>query len=113
MSTRMTRMAKASARVHRKITNELVLGTMIASAASTMATSRILNWAPFNMFRSFSSEQAGRLDRKDQCHGGVEREVGNLREQRLAEIIGETDQQCADRGAAEAAHSADDHDRER
>src|SRR5712692_10756498 len=59
----------------------------------------------------FPPEQAGRLDRQQQGHGRVEREVRNLREQRLAEIVGKPDDQRTDRRPGEAAHAADDHHR--
>ena len=51
--------------------------------------------------RSVPSEQAGRLDREDQNHRRVKREIGDFRKKCLAEIIGETDRQRADRRAAE------------
>src|SRR5262249_60938310 len=60
------------------------------------------------ILHSFPSEQAGRLDRQNQCHRRVERKIGNLRKQGLAEIIGQANQQRTDRGAAEAAHAAND-----
>ena len=45
-------------------------------------------------------------------HRRIEREIGEFGKQRLAEIIGKPDQHGADRGAAQAAHAADDDDRE-
>ncbi len=49
---------------------------------------------------SLAAEQAGRLDRQDQDHRRIEREIGELRKQRLAEIVGKPDQHRADGGAA-------------
>src|SRR5262245_5309373 len=92
--------------------NELVFGTMIASAASAATTSKIFTCWLRIASRSFPSEQSGRLDRQDQRHRRVEGEIRDLRKQRLAEIVRQSDQQRADRCAAEAAHPADDHDRE-
>src|SRR6186997_501970 len=112
MSRLITRMENASARVTSRMTNEPVCGTTRRTAASATITIRIFQLWLRIAGRSLSSEQAGRLDREDQRHWGVQREVGNLRKQRLAEVVGEPDDQRADRGAAEAAHAADDHHRE-
>src|SRR5690242_20040534 len=94
------------------MTNEPVLGTTIAIAAIATTTATILNVWLFIAF-SISSKQPGGLDGEDQRHRRVQREVGNFGEQGLAEIVGEADQQRADRSAAEAAHAADDHHGER
>src|SRR5215467_1045786 len=110
MSRLITRMENASARVASRITNELVNGTAMASAAMAAMTLAILS--RLVIARSLPSEQAGRLDREDQRHRGVQGEIRHLGKQRLAEIVGEPDQQRADRGAAQAAHAADDHHRE-
>src|SRR5579885_3302304 len=59
---------------------------------------------------SLPAEQTGRLDREDQDHRRVTREIRDFRKQRLAEIVGEADGERADGGAAEAAHAADDDD---
>src|SRR6266852_4667487 len=112
MSTLITRIENANARVASRITNELVLGVMIASAARATTTSRILMRWLFIRRCSLASEQSGRLDRQYQCHRRVEREIGDLREQGLTEIVRQSDQQRPDRRAAEAPHAADDHDRE-
>src|SRR5215471_20220361 len=109
MSRLITRMENASARVASRITNELVNGTAIASAAMAAITTEIFSRLVIG--RSLPSEQAGRLDRQDQGHRGVQREIGHFGKQRLAEIVGEPDQEGADRGAAETAHAADDHHR--
>src|SRR5215813_6399677 len=98
MSRLITRIENASARVASRITNELVNGTTIASAAIAATTMEI--FSRLVMRRSFASEQAGRLDREDQRHRGVQGEVGHFGKQRLAEVVGEPDQQRADRGAA-------------
>src|SRR5713101_8320497 len=103
MSRLITRIAKASARVASRITNELAFGTTIAMTASATTTSRTLIRAL--LIGSFPPEQPGRLHRQDQRHRRVQREVGNLREQRLAEIIGQADQQRADRCASQASHA--------
>src|SRR5262249_59935282 len=110
MSRLITRMENASARVASRITNELVNGTTIASAAMAAITMAI--FSRLVIARSLPPEQTGRLDREDQRHRGVEGEIGHFGKQRLAEIVGESNQQRADRGAAEAAHAADDHHRE-
>src|SRR5215471_5255452 len=113
MSRLITRIEKANARVVSRITNELVFGMMIAIAAKATTTIKTLMCWLFIRRGSFTSEQPGRLDRENQRHRRVESEIGNLREQRLAEIVGESDDQRADRRAAQASHPADDHDRER
>src|SRR4051794_20392179 len=102
-------MENASARVTSRMMKEPVFGTIITTAASAATTSRIFQvWLRIGR-GSLSSEQTGWLDRQDQRHWRVQREVGNLREQRLAEIVGEANDQRADRGAAQASHAADDH----
>src|SRR5215469_14641076 len=106
MSRLITRIENASARVASRITKELVNGTMIASTATAATTSETLSRL---VICSLPPEQAGWLDGEDQRHRGVERKVGHLRKQRLAEIVREADEKRADRGAAEAAHAADDH----
>src|SRR5581483_10488224 len=112
MSRLITRIENASARVTSRMTNELVFGTTIASAARITATTRtLIGWLVISS--SLAPEQAGRLDGKDQRHRRVQGEIGYLRKQRLAEVVGETHQQRADRGAAEAAHAADDDDGKR
>src|SRR4051812_31732566 len=102
MSRLITRMENASARVTSRMTNELVFGTTITTAARATTTIRIFQALLRIGRRSFPSEQSGRLDREDQRHRRIEREVGNLRKQRLAEVVGESHDQRADRGAAEA-----------
>ena len=80
---------KPSARVASRMMNELVFGMTTAIAARTAITTRILVcWLLIGPC-SFPSEQPGRLDRQDQRHRRIQREVGNLREQRLAEIVGQ------------------------
>src|SRR5208283_3066879 len=112
MSRLIASIPNANARVASRTTNELACGMVNASTTSAAATIRTLTcWLTIGC-RSLSSEQAGGFNRQDENHRGVEREVGHLREQRPAEIVGEADEQRADRGAAEAAHAADDHDRE-
>src|SRR5450755_2796221 len=112
MSRLIARIPNANARVASRTTKELACGTMNASTTSAAATIRILLcWLTIGR-RLLTSEQAGWLHRQDQNHRRVEREVGNLREQRLAEIIGEADEQRADRGAAQASHPADNDHRE-
>src|SRR5262245_37138958 len=101
-------MAKAIARVASSTTNEPDFGTIRASATRMTATIRILTrWVP--MDRSISPEKARGLDRKNQNHGRVQCEVGDLRKQGFAEIVGETDRERADRGATQAAHATDNH----
>src|SRR6266849_2333484 len=113
MSRLITRIENASARVVSRITNELVFGVTIAIAArATTTTKTLIRWL-FIRRCSFTSEQSGRLDRQYQCHRRVEREIGDLREQGLAEIVRQSDQQRPDRRAAQASHPADDHDGER
>src|SRR5665647_3451012 len=108
----MARIAKANARVASSTTNEPDCGTIKAIATRAAATIRILAcWLTIDRC-SLSSKQAGRFDRQDQNHRRIEREIGDFREQRLAEIIGEADRQRADRGAAQAAHAADNDHRE-
>src|SRR6185312_12401993 len=112
MSTLITRIANASARVASKMTNELVFGTTSRTATSATITIPIFA-AWLDIARPLlSPEQTGRLDRQDQRHRRIQREVGDFREQRLAEVVGEADQQRADGRAAEAAHAADDDDGE-
>src|SRR2546428_9840974 len=112
MSRLITRMEKAKARVASRITNELVLGTMIAIATTAAAAARILTFWLVIDPRSFPSEQSRWSYRQDQRHRRIQSEIGDLREQGLAEIIRQADEQGSDRGAAEASHPADDHDRE-
>src|SRR5262244_996767 len=83
MSRLITKMANTSARVNNRITKEFVFGTMTRSAASAPTTANTLTSSRV-ILHSFPSEQAGRLDRQNQCH------------------------QRTDRGAAEAAHAAND-----
>src|SRR5260221_10856234 len=113
MSRLITRIENANARVASRITNELVFGTMIAIAAKATTTIRTLMCWLFIRRGSFASEQPGRLYRENQRNRRVEGKIGTLREQRLAEIAGEPDDQRADGCAAQASHSADDHDSER
>src|SRR4029078_6671948 len=109
MSRLMTRMENARARVASRMTNELVLGTTITMAASAATTIRIFQvWLRIGR-RSLPPEQSGGLDREDQRHRRVQREVGDFRKQRLAEVVGQAHQQRADRSSAEATHAADDH----
>src|SRR6516165_8195890 len=104
MSRLMTRIEKASARVVKRIRNELVFGTIRVRAASAATTVRTLTRG-IAMLRLLSPEQSGRFDGQDHRHRRVEREIGDLGEQRLAEVVGEADQQRTDGGAAEAAHA--------
>src|SRR5262252_10697633 len=113
MSRLITRIENANARVISRMTNELVFGMMMAIAAKATTTIRTLMYWLFIRPGSFTSEQPGWLHRENQRHRRVEGEIGNLREQRLAEIVGEPDDQRADGCAAQASHSADDHDSER
>src|SRR6266852_1532034 len=99
MSRLITRIEKASARVASRMMKELVFGTITAIAAIATTTNRTLRGWPVICAGSLASEQSGRLDGEDQRHRRVEREVGNLGKQRLAEIVGETDRQRADRSA--------------
>src|SRR5260221_12181655 len=110
MSRLITRIEKASARVASRMMKELVFGTITASAAIATTTIRILKFCPVIGTGSLASEQAGRLDRKDQRHRRVEREIRHLGKQRLAEIVGEPDRQRANRSATQAAHASDDDD---
>src|ERR1700704_643123 len=104
MSRLITRIENASARVTSRMMNELVFGTTITTAASAAMTITIFQaWVLIGR-RSLPPEQPGRLDRENQRHRRVQREVGNLRKQRLAEVVGQSDDQRADRRAAEAAH---------
>src|SRR4249919_4063992 len=109
MSRLITKMENASARVTSRMMNELVFGTTTATAASATMTIRIFQVWLLIGCRSLPPEQTGRLDREDQRHRRIQGEVGNLREQRLAEVVGQPNDQRADRGAAQAAHAADDH----
>src|SRR5574341_1336798 len=59
------------------------------------------------------AEQPARPGGEDDAHGAEQREVGDLREQRLAEVVGEAEDDRGQQGAAEAPHAADDHDDER
>src|SRR5215831_2353046 len=63
MSRLITRIENASARVASRMTNELVNGTAIASAAMAATTTEILIRLVV-IARSLPSEQAGRLDRE-------------------------------------------------
>src|SRR5262249_62288125 len=108
----ITRIENANARVVSRITNELVFGMMIAIAARATTTIKTLMCWLFIRRGSFTSKQSGRLHRQNQRHRRVEGEIGHLREQRLAEIVGKSDDQRANRRAAQAPHAADDHDRE-
>src|SRR5512141_319483 len=112
MSRLIARIPNANARVASSTTNELACGIMNASTTSAAATIRTLTWWLTIGRRSLSSKQAGGLYRQDQNHRRVEREIGDFREQRLAEIIGQADGERADGGAAKAAHAANDDDRE-
>src|SRR2546425_10245214 len=103
MSRLITRIEKANARVASRITNELVFGMMIAIAARATTTIKTFMCWLFIRRCSFASEQSGRLHRQDQRHRRVEGEIGNLREQRLAEIVGESYDQRAERCAAQAS----------
>src|SRR5260370_21067518 len=95
MSRLITRIENANARVASRITNELVFGMMIAIAAKATTTIRTLMCWLFIRRGSFASEQPGRLHRENQRHRRVEDEIGNLREQRLAQIFGEPAHQPA------------------
>src|SRR5262249_36864922 len=108
MSRLITRIEKAKARVVSRITNELVFGMMIAIAVKATTTIRPFMCWLFIRRCSFAPEQCGRLPRQDQRHRRVEGEIGNSREQRLAEIVGESDAQRADRRPPQASHPADD-----
>src|SRR5262245_54492959 len=55
-------------------------------------------------------EQPGRADGEDGGHGREEGEVRELREEGLAEVVEEADEQGADQGALQAAHAAHDDD---
>src|SRR5689334_12671514 len=91
------------------MTNESVFGTMMAIAARATTTLKTLMFWLFMRRRSLPSEQPGRLDRQDQRHRRVEREIGDLGKKRLAEIVRKAHEQRADGGAAEASHPTDDH----
>src|SRR5258708_26155165 len=102
MSRLITRIENANARVVSRITNELVFGTMIAIAAKATTTIRTLMYWLFIRRGSFTSEQPGRLHRENQRHRRGEGEIGNLREQRPAQIFRGPDDQPADACAAPA-----------
>src|SRR6185503_8447333 len=57
--------------------------------------------------------QSRRLDREHDRHRREQREVRQLGDQRLAEVVDQADDDAADERAFEAAHAADDHDEER
>src|SRR3954470_9547951 len=100
MSRLSARIAKAMARVARRTTNEPERGTMNAIRTSAAITPRTLSMRGF--IRSLPSEQSGRFDREDQNHRCIQGEIRKLREQRLAEIIGEAHGESADGRAAKA-----------
>src|SRR5665213_3728836 len=100
----MAKMAKHIARVVSRTTNEEECGTITAIASSTAMTMRIFTFWVMRV-RSLAAKQTGRLDRKDQDHRRIKREVGDFREQRLAEVVGETDRQRADGGAAPVSYT--------
>src|SRR3954452_2109513 len=106
MSRLSARIAKAIARVASRTTNEPERGTMNAIRTRAAITPRSLSMREF--IRSLPPEQSGRLDREDQHHRRVQREIGKLRKQRLAEVVGEADGESADGCAAKAAHAAND-----
>src|SRR5471030_2590727 len=108
----MARIANAIARVASNTTKEPDCGTTYNSASSPIMTITIFIFWLTIALCSISPEQTGRLDREDQNHRRVEGEIGNFGKQRFAEIIGEADCERADRGAAQAAHAADDDHRE-
>src|SRR5262249_50085290 len=109
MSRLMARIANTSARVTRSVTNGPVCGVTTSTAMRTAATASSLRWWVMR-FTSLAPEQAGRLDRQQQGHGCVKGEIGDLGKQRLAEVVGEPDNERPDRCAREASHAADDHD---
>ena len=85
-------MEKTSARVASRIDERArVRNDAAATAASATITIRIL---ARSCACSFPPEQPGRLHRQDQRHRRVEREIGDLGKQRLAEIVGEPDDQA-------------------
>src|SRR5262249_50257629 len=100
MSRLITRIEKAKARVVSRITNELVFGMMIAIAVKATTTIKTFMCWLFIRRCSFASEQSGRLHRQDQLHRRVEGEIGTFGKQRLEKIVGEPDDQRADRRAA-------------
>src|SRR2546430_556779 len=113
MSRLITRMEKARARVASRITNELVLGTMTAIAATAAAAARILTFWLVIDPRSFPSKQPGGSYRQDHRHRRIKGEIGDLGKRGLAKITRQPAERGSDRGAAGAPHPADDHDRER
>src|SRR5262249_25174780 len=113
MSRLITRIEKAKARVVSRITNELVFGMMIAIAVKATTTIKTFMCWLFIRRRLLAPKRPGRLHRQNQRHGRVEGEIGTFRKQRLAEIVGESDDQRADRRPTQAPHPADDHDGER
>src|SRR5215470_7031144 len=111
MSRLMAKIPRTNARVISRIMNELVNGASSPRPINTATTANSL--LPVGMrSRSLPSKQTRRFHRQDQGHRRVERKIGDLWEQRLAEIIRQADDQRPDRRAAQAAHTADDDDRE-
>src|SRR5947207_2081914 len=99
MSRLIARIAKMSACVSSPIQYELKNG----GAATRRTKSATLLPAAI---------QPGWLDRDHDHHRREEREVRQLRHQRLPEVVDESDHETADEGALQTAHAADDDDHE-
>src|SRR6478752_289656 len=112
MSTLMARMAKVRARVARSTTNDPDRGTIRTTATSARVTRRILICCGFMEPSSLAAKQSGRLDRQDQCHRRVQREIGDFRKQRLTEIVSQAYRKRTDCGAAKRTHASDNDNRE-
>src|SRR5713101_9581051 len=89
-------MAAAAMRPRRRITAP-------PSAVSSRAPSR----GP-----SRAAEESGRPERQDHRHGSEEGEVGELRKERLPEIVEKTNDEAAHHRAGQAPEPADDHHHE-
>src|SRR6266542_2475408 len=87
-------------------------GPATSSTATAIRTgSRQLSSTPDR--RSPAAIQPRRLDGQHEHHRRKEREVRELRHERLAEVVDHADGYAADEGALETAHAADDDDDKR
>src|SRR3974377_127042 len=106
MSRLIARIAKTSIRVLRRIPNEPVYGTKTAKTVSR--TTKVKMLIALVMDASISSEQTGRLHRQHHDHRRLNGENGERGKQCSTEIVGNTDEQSANRSTTETSHAADD-----
>src|SRR5215813_8529572 len=110
----MARMPKMSACVMSVSGQDGITGPSAASAPMTM-TAKIARRRITRSRRPYSTgpaKQPRGANGEDQGHRGEEREVGQLGEERLAEVVEEADEEAARHGPRQAPESAHDHHHE-